>query len=212
MSLTTAITLEGQLPEPLQRVIAERGGLSATALQGVGAAAAKAVRENFRSLPGNKLGGKRQFWAGAVKGTSHAVEGGTVTVSTNQIGVRQRLRGGPIVAGANGSGKKFLTIPARSDAYGKTAGDFTGLKFDFTDQGPALVRGSDEFKEVGRKRKDGSRKQVQTGGQGEVVFWLRRRVSQQPNPNVLPSDEVVAEAGIRALMRHFRIAPAGGAA
>lgn len=210
MSVAVQVSMEGQLPEPLQRVIAEAGGLSARALEAVGAAAAKAVRDNFRKLPGNRLGGKRHFWAGAVKGTSHTVEGSEVVVTTNQQGVRQRLRGGLIVAGANGSGKKFLTIPARSDAYGKRAGDFPGLKFEITDHGPALVRGGDTFKEVGRKRKDGSRKQVQTGGQGEVVFWLRRKVNQKPNPNVLPNADALGTATIAALMRHFRLK--GGAA
>lgn len=183
MSLTTAITLEGQLPEPLQRIIAERGGLSTTALQAVGSAAAKEVRTNFRGLPGNKLGGKRQFWAGAVKGTSHAVEGGTVTVSTNQIGVRQRLQGGEIRPKA---GKQWLVFPVKAESYGKTVFDF------------GYVAGQKTSKEV-RERLD-------------TLFARARRVVQQPNPNVLPSDDVVAEAGIRALMRHFRIAPAGGAA
>lgn len=176
MSEALKITLEGQLPEPLQRVIAERGGLSATALQGVGAAAAKAVRENFRSLPGNKLGGKRHFWAGAVKGTSYSVQGGEVTVSTNQIGVRQRLRGGEIRPKA---GKQWLVFPVRAESYGKTVFDF------------GYVAGQKTSKEV-RERLD-------------TLFARARRVVQQPNPDVLPSADTIGTATIGALMRHFRL-------
>lgn len=176
MSTAVAITLEGQLPEPLQRVIAERGGLSARALQGVGAAAAKVVRENFRKLPGNKLGGKRQFWAGATKGTSYSVEGSDVVVSTNQIGVGQRLRGGEIRPKA---GKQWLTIPIRAESYGKTVFDF------------GYVAGQKPGKAV-RERLD-------------TLFIRTRRVVQKPNPNVLPSADAVGTATIGALMRHFRL-------
>lgn len=175
MSVAVQVTMAGQLPEALQRVIAERGGLSATALQGVGAAAAKAVRENFRKLPGNQLGGKRHFWAGAAKGTSYSVEGGEVVVTTNQIGVNQRVRGGtirPVKA-------RFLVFPVKAESYGKTPADF------------GYVRGQKSTPEQ-RERWD-------------ELFGRAREVTQKPNPAALPSADTIGAATVAALSRHFRL-------
>lgn len=175
MSVALQVSLQGQLPEPLQRVIAERGGLSTTALQAVGSAAAKAVRDNFRKLPGNRLGGKRQFWAGATKGTSYSIDGGEVVVTTNQIGVNQRVRGGtirPVKA-------KFLVFPVKAESYGKTLADF------------GYVRGQKSTPEQ-RERWD-------------ELFGRAREVTQKPNPNALPSADTIGTATIGALLRHFRL-------
>lgn len=141
----------------------------------------------------NRLGGNRtHFWEGAANATTATVTPEGVVITIAKQGMRQRFSGGTIRAGVNISrvtGKPivYLAIPARAEAHGKRPGEFgSALEFAITDQGPALVRKRDEFKEVGKRRKDGTKKQKQVAGEGEVVFWLRKRVTQRPDSTVIP--------------------------
>jgi hypothetical protein len=93
----------------------------------------------------------------------------------------------------------YLTIPDHARTYGKRVGDFAPETFDFVVFGgrsPALVF---------------------DGGQndGEVGFWLRRRVFIPQDRTLLPGDDDYLAAAIGASRRYVRrllAAQEGGAA
>lgn len=153
----------------------------------VGGSAQRLTQRHLRRLDRerpNQLGGRRtNFYGKAARGTFFTVAPEGVVVTVGQQGMRQRFAGGvitPVKA-------RFLTIPATAEAHGKRAGEFSDLKFAvIPGQGPALVRASDQFKAVGAKRKDGTRRQQPVGSAGDVIFWLRKRVTQRPDPTVIP--------------------------
>lgn len=158
----------------------------------VGRSGVNTLREHFFGLNAsrpNKLGGKRtQFYADAARGTSSTVLPDGALISVNQVGIRQRLRGGEIRAGANGSGKKWLAIPARAEAHGKRAGEFNDLRFVLFRSGTAALVRADSTKLVRKKGK-----LVAGASQGgEVMYWLKRSATQRPDPTVLPYPEQVA--------------------
>ena len=126
------------------------------------------------------------------------------SIAINQVGVAQRYFGGTIVAGANGSGAKFLTIPAIPQALGRRAGEFTNLKFVFfkkLDLGALVATEGDRvsFKGAPRAQKDQGRRIVpREDGRPQVVFWLKRSVTQAADPSVLPEPEEMAAAAYGA--------------
>ncbi|MCW5557737.1 MAG: hypothetical protein KIT22_07890 [Verrucomicrobiae bacterium] len=157
----------------------------------------------------NKLGGKRtNFWNQAARSTHSKVTGTDLVVSVNQVGVRQRLEGGEI---RPASGRRYLTIPAIAEAYATRAGEWSTVKFGFAfdEQGrirPALIEAQHTAVKFGGKRKDGSRKLTATVRQGGgAVFWLVRRVTQRPDPTVLPSNEELREAAFDGVRRFFNL-------
>lgn len=97
---------------------------------------------------------------------------------------------------------KMLTIPARAEAYGRRAREFSDLVVRMVDNGrgqmvPALVRAEQTTFAFGRKRKDGTRgvKDKQYVAGGEVYFWLARVVHPKPHPEALPTvDKLRARA------------------
>ena len=163
----------------------------------VGRSGVNTLREHFFGLNAsrpNRLGGKRtQFYADAARGTSSVTQPDGALISVNQVGIRLRLLGGTVRAGANGSGKKWLTIPARAEAHGKRAGEFNDLRFVFFEHGAALVRNEQTTLKRKRDRKTGKVSYVAGEERGgEVMFWLKRSVTQKPDPGVLPRPELVA--------------------
>lgn len=181
----------------------------------VGPRSTRLVQNNFlkKEQAGNKNGWpSTHFYARAAEATNWQEGFGFVMISVNQIGIRQRLVGGPIVPGP---GKKYLTEPAVPDAAGKRAAEFPNLKFAFAldpdNPGtvrPALVEKPGVLKfELGQKKKDGTRsvlhQRVTTGL--VPIFWLLAGANQQGDPTVMPSDEQfqqVFDQSVDAVLRH----------
>jgi hypothetical protein len=178
----------------------------------VGRAVTTVVRRHFfgldRSRP-NVMGGTRtHFYADAARGTSWTVETDGVLISVAQVGIRQRIVGGTI---RPKNGKKFLTIPARAEAYGKRASEFNDLvlvrrgdhrfgepfalarafrtTLKITGAATALALGE---RQVSRGEQEG----------GEIMFWLKKSVTQQGDPSVAPSIFEMF-AGIRIAMNDY---------
>lgn len=136
----------------------------------------------------NLLGGTRtNYYAGAARSTHFDVLADGVLISVNQIGLRLHVLGGtvkPVV-------KKFLTIPARSEAHGKRAGEFNGLFIVFGKSGRpiALARAAQSL--IGFRR-DGNRSVVGVSRRGsaggEILFWLVDSVTVRPDPSLVPDD------------------------
>ncbi len=158
---------------------------------------------NHKRFPG---GEPTRFWEAAAQSVTFAAptSGGEVLIKAggNRIGLRQRWKGGTI-SKPNG----YLTIPARSEAYGHRAREFNFLKFEIVPgQGPCLVVKADVTKEIGRTRKDGTRKQVIIQRTSLVFYWLRKNVTQKPDPSVMPTEDEIGQAAVRGV----KVAIAGG--
>lgn len=176
----------------------------------VGRAAAETTREHFRrknldpashrsasALSAQPSGLFNQFR----NATSFEATLTSASVVVRHAAIRQRIEGGTIEPGP---GKKFLTIPAQAIAYGRRAGEFPQLVFAWASHiqnrrsGFALVAPSAINKEVGRARRDGTRRTKEVAPSG-VYFWLVRRVRQPADPTVIP-DEQQMQAGVQALL------------
>lgn len=162
----------------------------------VGRSGVNTIREHLFGLNGsrpNKLGGKRtNFFADAARGTSSTTLPDGALVSINQVGIRLQFKGGTVRAGANGSGKKWLTIPARAEAHGKRAREFNDLRFVIFENGAALIRNDSTTLKRKRDRKTGKVSYVAGEERGgEVMFWLKRSVTKRPDPTVLPYPELL---------------------
>lgn len=156
----------------------------------MGEAIAGKLRHNFRRLDRtrtNKLGGTRTgFYGRAVKAVQQpALTPGGVSVSIVQQGIAQRFFGGEITPKSG----KYLTLPVHPLAYGKRAREFSDLQFIALDGGrrAILVRPND----------------ASPNGIGEIFYALVRRVHQQPDPSVLPTDEELNTAALTAGDEHL---------
>lgn len=177
----------------------------------IGPRATRLVQRNFLKLGPNKHGWpSTHYWNRAAEATNWQEGFGFVMINVNQIGMRQQLMGGdikPVRAGA-------LTIPAVPDAHGKTARDFSNLKFGFAldpqsgKMRPALVEKKGVLKiRLGRQKKDGTKTvfPISTSTGLKAIFWLAKGVHQNPHPEVLPSDEEFGKAmdqSVETLLRN----------
>lgn len=126
----------------------------------------------------NQLGGKRtNFYTGAGRATQFTVQGDTAVISINQVGIRQRFYGGTI----RPKTRKYLTIPVHPDAHGKRASEFKGLIVIFGQEGQPVALARPRF----RPRKRGF-VGPPVAEIGDVLFRLVRKVTQKPDPAVLP--------------------------
>ncbi len=156
-------------------------------------------RKWFAARQGNKQGWKSTgFWKDAANSTHAEVLPDGVIVSISKIGVRQRFLGGDI---SPTGGKKYLTIPAREEAYGRRADSFPNLILAFHRVGGkveawGLVEAIVKSFKRGKRGKDGSLsfKKEQTGG--AVMYWLVKHVCQQGDPTVIPPDDKITSVAM----------------
>lgn len=168
----------------------------------VGYAGRKAVRDHLQELENsraNKLGGPRtHYYASARRGTSFQIVGKEVVVSVAQVGIRLHYFGGTVTAGKNassatGRATRYLTIPATAEAYGKSAASFEKLVVLWGKNGPyALARAV----ETNRLTRDGLRHVTEPG---QKLFWLKRSVTMQPDPDVIPSEAAMSTEITKAI-------------
>ena len=173
-----------------------------------GRAIAGKVREHLFTLDrsrANRLGGTRtHFYGQAARSVQQPRPvGGGAVVSINHVGIRQRLEGGVIRPVRS----RWLTIPAVSEAHGKRAREFRNLEFTITDHGPALVETQASLVKFGKK---GAKSLGEVGGR--VVYWLRKKVKQRPDPSVLPSRSEMQSAAMIATSTFIERATAKGQA
>lgn len=148
----------------------------------IGGAVRRDLRNYFRKLDQerpNRLGGRRTNFYGravqAVQMPEITAEG--VRVGINHVGLRQRYLGGTIVPRA----ARSLTIPVHPLAYGRRAREFDDLEYVRTRAGEGvLIRPGAE------------------GEEGEVFYALKRRVTQRPDPTVLPRMDDLSRSALAA--------------
>jgi hypothetical protein len=143
----------------------------------------------------NQLGGDRTHFYGQVARSvqNPRAEGDAIRVSINHIGIAQRYFGGDITP----KRAKYLTIPARAEAYGKRAREFDDLQILWGKRGPVALGQREQLQStLGKKNKKGTRpvenEQIVGGG---IFYWLVKSVTQPPDPTVLPPEnELLADA------------------
>jgi hypothetical protein len=166
---------------------------------------ANRLRSHFLQLEGerpNKMGYPRQhFWSQVRKSVGNPVmEGDFASVTISHLAFRQKLEGGTIKPGP---GKKYLTIPAAAETYGKRAREFSALQFAYVEAPnnpgtvrPALIaqRAVSTLIALGTRGKKRFKAVASTLGM-LPLYWLVREVKQAPTPGALPTDaELVAAA------------------
>jgi len=167
----------------------------------------------------NQWGAPRtHFWAAVSNSvnTSRLANGFLLNISHPHF--RQRLQGGTIRAGRNaswatGRPTKYLTIPARAEAYGKTSYEFKGeLSLVFRRVGGQVravalamnprsrysgVHYITAYNAKGKKVRRRQRTKITEGPL--VYYWLVESVTQEPDPSVMPTEQDMTDAATNAL-------------
>jgi hypothetical protein len=172
MSLATKIEIEDNATPGL---IALQGRVSPQRMAAeLGPRCTRLVQRHLRQNGPNKKGWPTtNFWPRAAKATNWQEGAGFVDIVTNQIGVRQRLLGGPIKPVNAGA----LTIPIAPEAYGRRASEFADAFIAHTAKGAFIVVKEGKGKEAKLK----------------FLFFLAKGVNQEPDPDVMPTDEDFAQ-------------------
>lgn len=174
------------------------------------------VREYLQSLAqtrhktADRLGamptGHLERAAESVSSDSDA-SGATVTVTSP--GITRAFRDITITPGA---GKKYLTIPATAEAYGKRAGAFSDLRLQFFGKGLMGLVKAEQSAIATRARsgfdtqRNSRRAPLLDAGRGDVYYWLKKSVKQKQDRTLLPSDatlQAAAEEGTLDWLRDF---------
>lgn len=190
---------------PLRKRIVDRKGLLAVAGRSGRNVLVKHLRDYNRSHP-NQLGGARtNFYAKAADSVNFTVvNDDVVAISINAIGFALQyygtggLPGGvlrPVTA-------QYLTVPATPEAHGKRAREFNDLEVGWAYDPKqnrvrlALVRRESTLLVFKRRKVAGvTRRVALPGGQqgGEAVFWLVRSVKFDGHPDLLPTEDALAD-------------------
>lgn len=166
----------------------------------IGPRGTRLMVRNFLKQGTNKKGWtSTHFWSRAAQSTNWQYEpksdsGGTVSIGTAQIGVGQRLEGGPIKPVNAGA----LTIPISPVSYGRTAADFPGSFVIWTAKGAYIVQRGESVDSSGKvtgtnARSLGGNFKRRRQAALNFLFKLSKGVVQDPDPNVFPSEEEFAE-------------------
>ena len=203
MSFALQINIERDTATPLlQRLafIALGEKVNRVAAQGVVAMLKRHFQALDASRSGKQFGGTNatHFYAKVAR-TIHAEVSATeasVGIGNEETrGIRQRYFGGTIEP----VNVKWLTIPARAEAYGHRAGEFEHLLMIFgKNRQPVALVAQTEVVNPGGRRKRGQVKAATVKG-GEVWYWLVKSVTQDPDPSVLPSNDWIADAAREAV-------------
>ncbi len=162
----------------------------------VAAGALPVFQGRFRELSSsnrNPFGVRGGFWNRMLSGTRASADDDKATISMPGE-MRLRYYGGTVTPKKG----KFLSIPAREEAYGKSPREFDDLRFVPTSRGGMLVKRYRGMKKVkGEKRIAGNR------SAGNVFYWLVRSATIRGDPNVLPSGEVIRDAAIGGVQSYL---------
>lgn len=216
--IALSIDVRGQ---PEQAVVAVRVFIGSQGFLNIaGYEGQRTVREHFQGLDesrANKLGGRRtHYYGSARKATEYRIDGEGVIISIPQVGLPLHYHGGTVKAGKNasfvtGQPTKYLTIPARAEAHGKTVSDFHDLVIVWgRNRKPVALA-------IGEERRSSLTTAITRRGPvltkdkalvpGLVLFWLKQEVTFEPDPTILPTEEKlgtnIRDRLAKAIVRRF---------
>ncbi len=201
MSLKVELKIKGLAPEALdqfEEAVRDRRGLNAriavdaeTFVKDAGREIAKGLHRTADTLGAVPTGHLAAAYAGI--GSVYDAESARLLIPS---ATRLRAAFGPYVLTPK-NGKRFLTIPAIAEAYGRRAGEFEDLFPIRTGplKTPVLVRrvsGGKSYENraaPGRRRKDGRR-----GQRLEVVYLLTPKAEIPENRELFPFEGLEREA------------------
>ena len=175
---------------------------------------AEVLKEHLRAkyVPRNKRG---NFWERVHDSTEVSADSESGTITMSELGIRLRYYGGDVYPGKNksqagpnkGNPTKALAVP--SDAVPVQNGNqispaFAGrLAFLMNRKGGDtigyLVEGEERTRTRDTKKgKKGSKYTAPKKG-GDLMYTLRSITRHKPDPNIIPSDEVMATAAGEAI-------------
>jgi hypothetical protein len=154
------------------------------------------------------------FYALAAQATHFDTDERGATITTSQVGIGQRFRGGPI----DPVNVAHLAIPARDEVLDKSPRSFTDLVVLFGRSGPYALgrvppenwtpRSVEKFRQSVYNRDEGEDRPVKPAitrlkhprqDSAEVMYWLRKHVDQAPDDSVLPTEKDLGDAAVDAL-------------
>ena len=147
--------------------------------------------------PNKKGWPSTSFYPSAAHATSATSDGTHVTVTIDQVGIRQRYYGGRI-APVNA---KALTIPIDPLSYGHRASEFPNLSVVKTPKGAYLVQKPQNAHSNGRRE---ARSRAQEASR--FLFKLVGSVNQLPDPSVLPSKADLLATAVAEVNRNIATA------
>jgi len=202
-----AIEIQDSASPRLQAMLAalER---PATALKVGAQAAANVLRAHFalrESEPNAQNWPKSHFWSRIRGATAVASVSDTeALVAVSSPAFSHKVTGGTIVPKRG----KYLAIPAMAAAYAAgspregAAPENLAFAFSRHPQGgwrPSLVVQENVMKEVGKPRKDGTRRRRLVHQAGAIWYWLIKSATQAPDPRALPPEPEITDAVIDAM-------------
>lgn len=169
-------------------------------LQRMADAGTRLLRDWFGRRPPNRSGYPSSgFWRRvAVQTAVASVTNTEAIIGIGHPGMAQRVYGGTITPKRG----KFLALPASAAAYRagspREGGAPANLAFAYSKhpQGgwrPSLVVQEQVEKEVGKPRKDGTRRRKVVAQAGEIWYWLVRRATQAADPDALPPSTLFSD-------------------
>ena len=167
----------------------------------IGQPLAQFWRNRLAGLGENKKGWpSTHFFERAARSVTHEPNAYGVTLSAEQVGLRQRWKGGAI-APVN---KAALAIPISPVSYGKTPADFPGLFLLKTKKGAYLVQAGEEISEktgrtVNKGRKLGGNAGRRIRAALNFLFILSSGVNQVGDPRVVPTNDEFAEVAMASI-------------
>lgn len=175
-------------------------------------AVGKAIREDMVSevrghLAGldesrpNQLGGRRtHFYERAADSVTHELTDSELRISITERGMRQRFLGGTI----RPMNAKWITIPVRAEAHGKRAREFDNLRFIQISQDTALLIAAERTDvKLSRAKKLAPVSQRATRAGGEAMYILKKSVTQNPDPGVLPSSDRLGAVAVQSVSNYI---------
>jgi hypothetical protein len=174
--------------------------------------AANAVRrqlqDHFRGRPSNRLGWPSHgLWRSISAATAVAdVTPAEAVISVTHPAILAKVNPETVITPKRG---RFLAIPAMAAAYAagspREGAAPANLAFVYSrhPQGgwrPSLAVQTTVTKEVGKPRRDGTRRVKTVHQAGQIWYWLVRRAVVHGDPNALPSDDLVADTAISAAL------------
>lgn len=148
----------------------------------------------LRNSEPNKTGfAKQGFWDRIAASTLLGrVDARMARINVTEPAINQKIYGGTITPKHG----KYLALPAIAEAYGHSPLDFNFLTWRPGRTGGALVEAERTHIKVGRQKKDGTRsvKNKGEGWGGRVWYWLVKSVTQDADPNALPTEAEMQDA------------------
>lgn len=153
-------------------------------------------------LPQSRGWRKQHFNSKAARKTFLKSNSSGATVHISLVGFKTYALGEPkVIRPVN---VKFLTIPARSDAYGRRAREFSGLQVlrVVNERGVPQLALVHVAEDVTAPSKTGKRVKRYKSEIGDVYYWLARSVKTKPHPEAIPSNAAMLASAVNSLREY----------